>query len=436
MSKSEKFIDWCDKAMAFSFYALIYFLPISIALAETFTGTAFFFFLLKRGTVLCVRLREKNKAKKGIGFFARNFLSSFKPVSSGLNIPILIVLCFNLISVMQSQFLMQSIEGFVGKVLQSVFLYFNFTEVMRTRKRLKRFLSVFLISCTLITINGYFQMLTGKGFIFGHAFDGRISSSFRHANDLGAYLLIVVPILFCISVLPKRSKNPLKKNVGYRSISFSPIVQFALFLLFLATFITIGLTYSRGVWIGFILSLLLLGIFGIRQRKIIIYFSVLAVAFLLMFYPKIYDQRTLLKDFKTSLAHNNRIVYWERSIQIVKDYPLFGCGLNTYAQVEGRYTAGWGGYPHNSYLQMLAEIGPFGLAAFLWMLIVLFRDSLRALKKIKIQENKLLLFGFQTGLLGFLIHSFFDTNFYSVQLGSLLWIIIGCVVRFSDIENV
>ena len=199
MSKSEKFIEWCDKAMAFSFYALIYFLPISIALAETFTVTVFFFFLLKRGTVLSVRLREESKAKKGIGFFVHSFLNSFKPIESVLNVPILAVLCISLISVIQSQSLMQSIEGFVGKLLQSVFLYFNFIEAMRTRKRLKRFLSVFLISCTLITINGYFQILTGKGFIFGHVFDGRISSSFRHANDFGAYLLIIVPIfiLYC-----------------------------------------------------------------------------------------------------------------------------------------------------------------------------------------------------------------------------------------------
>ena len=138
----------------------------------------------------------------------------------------------------------------------------------------------------------------------------------------------------------------------------------------------------------------------------------LSVTFFLIFYPKIYDQRALLKNFRTSLAHNNRVVYWKRSVQIIKDHPFFGCGINTYAQVAGRYTVGWGGYPHNSYLQMLAETGPFGLAAFLWMLIVLFRDSFAAIKRIKIQENKLLLFGLQTGLLGFLIHSFFDTNFY------------------------
>jgi len=135
------------------------------------------------------------------------------------------------------------------------------------------------------------------------------------------------------------------------------------------------------------------------------------------------------------LVYNNRLGYWKRAFKIIKDYPIFGCGLNTYALVEGRYNIGWGGYPHNSYFQMAAETGLVGITAFLWMLFVLFRESLRALRKIKNQENKMLLFGFLTGLLGFLIHSFFDTNLYSVQLSSLLWLTMGVVVTLQKIEK-
>ncbi|MCK5082818.1 MAG: hypothetical protein KAR31_07910, partial [Candidatus Omnitrophica bacterium] len=93
-----------------------------------------------------------------------------------------------------------------------------------------------------------------------------------------------------------------------------------------------------------------------------------------------------------------------------------------------------GGYPHNSYLQLISETGLVGIFVFLWMLITLFRCSFRAMKKIAVQSQRILLMGSLTGLLGFLIHSFFDTSFYSVQLGSLLWVTIGLVVAIQKIE--
>jgi hypothetical protein len=68
------------------------------------------------------------------------------------------------------------------------------------------------------------------------------------------------------------------------------------------------------------------------------------------------------------------------------------------------------------------------------MLIALFWCSFRALRQIKIQSQKILLTGCLTGLTAFLIHSFFDTSFYSVQLGGLLWTGLGLVVAVQKME--
>jgi len=484
MEKREKFILWCDKAMAFSFYALIYFLPISIALSEIFTGTAFFFYLLKRGTVFYGFLKNKDQAPNNVFIFFRKFGQAFKPVPSMLNIPIAFILIISLVSVVRSQYLLLSVEGFVGKVLQSAFLYFNFIECMRSRKRLKIFITIFFISCTLICINGLYQSGVGHGFIHGHIFDGQISSSFRHANDFAAYLIVIIPILFCFIFLTTSQKRDESGKTDEFIYSTHYRIKIACLILFLLVFVCLGLTYSRGAWVGFILSLVLMSLIGLRNRKIIISYFLLIVFFLAVFYPgtpfmKIFRQGFSLSTQEspplstqaspplevsspststfeldreehlqqainekfhmntayTFLVSNNRLGYWRRSFKIMKDYPMFGCGLNTYALVEGRYDIGWGGYPHNSYLQMAAEIGVVGISIFLWMLFVLFRDSIRALRLIELQTNKILLFGFLTGLLGFLIHSFFDTNFYSVQLSSFMWVIMGVIVALQKIEK-
>ena len=120
--KNELFINWCDKGMVFSFYALIYFLPISIALTEIFTGLTLLFYLLKRGSYFVLDLSEIWKQGKSLNFNkgVRLFLKSFKPINSCLNWPIAIYIAINGLSIVFSRYQIQGIEGFFGKILQEM----------------------------------------------------------------------------------------------------------------------------------------------------------------------------------------------------------------------------------------------------------------------------------------------------------------------------
>lgn len=432
MSKSERFINWCDKLMAFSFYALVYFLPISIALSETFTALAFFGYLLKRGGVFCGLLRGRGAGaeQKNISI-GRKLWMAYKPVPDPLNTSVYIFLLVNLISVVLSQYLLLSIEGFIGKVLQSMFLYFNFVECMRSNKRIKIFLSVLLVSCTLIVMNGVYQYYAGHEFFFGHDYIDRIYSSFRHANDFGAYLVMLIPIIFSIAFLFKaapKEKGRAKEGLAYFS---GRGTRFLIFILFAAAMVCLGLTLSRGAWIGLIVSILF---FGATNRKALLIYGLAIIVFLGFFYPRLTTYRAPINNKKSFEIQNNRLRYWERAADIIKDYPYFGSGVNTYALVEGRYSTGWGGYPHNSFLQMTSDTGLIGVASFIWMLLVLFWNCLSALKHSTNHAYKMLLIGAATGLLGFLIHSFFDTNFYSVQLGSLMWVMMGFIMSVRELS--
>ena len=74
----DKFIIWCDKAMVVSFCAVIYFLPISIALLESFIGTVLLFFLLKRGAMFTKSLKDQGRSRGLSAVFAL-FCQAFKP---------------------------------------------------------------------------------------------------------------------------------------------------------------------------------------------------------------------------------------------------------------------------------------------------------------------------------------------------------------------
>jgi len=425
-------------------------LPISIALTESFAALALFSYLLKRGLVFYDQIKRESLPWHAASFFRKIFLffQSFKPVENFLNWPIAIFLFFTFLSVIFSQIPLLSLRGYIGKTLEFVFLYFSFLECMNSKKRIKIFLTVYFISFALICINGIFQHFAGWEFIHRHLGEGgRISSSLRQPNDFGAYLIIFIPVLFFLSVFSGGKRTGMsEKPVA----SISLIARVAMFFFFIVSLACLGLTFSRGAWLAFVLSLFLA---GCKKLKFFIPCCILIVAFLgtvtlnlkersdgMSQYISRFMKAANQDDRKAALQQfvdydNNRMVYWRGTKRIVKDYPFFGTGLNTYSQIISRYKQNYGGYPHNCYLQMTVETGLFGIMSFLWMLFVLFRNSLKGLRLIKDQVHWLLLFGFLTGLLAFLIHSFVDTNFYSTQLASLMWIIMGVIVALQKINE-
>jgi O-antigen ligase len=436
----DKLIKWCDRVMVFSFYALIYFLPISIALTEIFSGLAILFYLIKRGAILFNRSKNSpgNLLSQSVLGRVVSFLKAFKPRDNYLNKPFAAFLFVNFVSILISQNPSSSFEGFLGKILQGVFIFFTFFECMRSPGRLKVFLIIFAVSNLLICSNGFYQYFVGHEFIHGQLFDGRISSSFRQANDYATYLVVVAATLFYlflyISRICRKTLNPGNTDGQWLSFFLKGKTRGIILVLFIASLISLGLTYSRGAWIAFVLAIFLL---GLKNWRVLIPSMLIAGVFLFLFYPKLNENRDPITSFKAFADYNNRLGYWSRSIHVIRDYPVLGTGVNTYSTVQWRYENewGWGGYPHNSYLQMTAETGVVGLLSFLWLLFSLYKNSFRNLKKMQRPELRFLLISFLTGLSGLLIHSFFDTTLYSVQLSSFMWLLMGLIVALQYAEE-
>ena len=208
--ENSRTIIWCDRVVVFAFCALAYFLPISKALVEIFAGVALLAFFIKRGAVFYRAQKDVEEDSRDNNFLGKLklFLRSYKPVSSHLSRPIAIYIFFNFISLVFTQDLSSSIEGFFCKILQGTFIYFTFIESFKTKKQVQIFSSVFFVSAVLCIVNGFYQYFTGKGFIFGHPLmqGSRVLSCFNHSNELGAYLIIV--FMFLLSILLRWKSYP------------------------------------------------------------------------------------------------------------------------------------------------------------------------------------------------------------------------------------
>ncbi|MFA6378985.1 MAG: O-antigen ligase family protein [Candidatus Omnitrophota bacterium] len=449
---SEKIINFCKRAEAFSFYGLIFFFPLSIAFSEVFATFTLVFFFVKRWTIFIKVFSTGGRVKKV--FFA--FLEIVKPVKSPLSHPLgfFILVCGAFIFF--SQYPSLSIKGFFFKVLQWTYLYFVFIEFMTEKRQIKIFMNVFLVSMAVVFLNGLFQYFFGKDLIFGEVYVDRLYSCLRHANDFGAYLVITCPVILSAVFFQDFSK----KSIDHKETIFKVFPG----ILFVVGYFCLGMTLSRGAWIGFLGAMVFLGyiLFSRRRRTWMMTFFI-AIFFFLTFSSVLNNLRgkNLISDSNKSLVEtirddslssdsdsfpekvlsmfkkfngSDRMRYWGQALRIIKQSPIIGNGLNTYTPMAAKNPMGTGGYPHNCYLQMAAEIGILGLGVFFWVIFALFRSSLKNIPKMKDPFLLCVVIGLLSGLFGFLIHASLDTILYSVQLGNLMWVVMGVIVASQQID--
>jgi len=428
--KKERMIARLDGIMEFSLSAMVFVLPFSKAGVEIFFSWMFTCWLVKRSlsysprpTVYSPQTFDFRKCvKEKIG----GLIKAFRPIETKLNLPIGVFVLVGFLSMVNSVSITLSLEGFFLKLLEWIMIYFILIEIINNRKRLNRILIVLIFSMALIAIDGIFQYITGKEFIFLHSYSigvgaGRkIQACFGNPNNFAGWLVVMVPLAL---------------SLAYSGVNGWPkrrVLRLTLWLITVLLVVCLSLTYTRGAWMATVLSLIFLGIFSGKKLLIIIMIALLLIPFVASERMK---ERMASTVQIRELLKMKRPYIWRESLSIIEDFPLFGSGLNTYATVgpDYRISKGGGFYPHNSYLHMAAEAGLLGLGAFIWIMASLFKTSLANLKRIDDKFYSVFLIGLLAGLFGFLLHSFVDTNIYTLQLGNLMWFVMGLIVSIQKI---
>ena len=444
-----------DSLIRVSFYALIFFLPISIALVGIFAAFAILFFLIKRILIVC---RSNVRGFKAI-------IDVLKPAKMFLSVPLGAYVFAVVVSVVLSHYHHLSILSFFGKILRGVFLYASFVEAFTDIRFINNFILIWFSSAFVTGLSGLSQYFGGIDFLRHTTLSGgRVSSCLRQANDLGAYIVAVCLPLFVVLLNWKTFFKEFEIQERFKAFGRIIFLKAFLVIACLVLMACLGLTLSRGSWIAFFAALIVCGIY--KKKNLLISFLVI-MGFIVLFTPvmikarnvslitdDVLNQSIAMKqtahehgffstqyiqmtiDYTVKQIGMGRSGFWQEALGIIYDHPLFGSGLNTYSVVAPAYRINWGGYPHNSYLQMTAELGLFGIGMFLWMLFVLFNNSFGFLRFSSNKYQNCLLLGVMVGLFAFLIQSFFDTTFYSVQLSVLMWLMIAVAVSIQRLTKV
>lgn len=375
-----------DKLLEYSLYGIIFFIPMSIAVINIFLSFALFFFVVKK-----IIDRDFRFLKNKVYIFLALFI------------------CFISLSLLNSGiYFEKSSAALIFKWLESMLMFLVIHDTFATNPQYLRNAIRILIAITvLVVIDGLFQQFAGIDFLRLRELprDG-MCATFKNRNDFGAYL-VPNSLLVAALLLNHQLRKQLRLNL-------------LLFLLLLV--ICLILTFSRGAWLGFFAGLLLLIVF-LRKKKVILAMLPIILIFILM---------SPLRQ-RINLSDAFRFTIWDTAVSMIKENPFLGKGLGTFMDYFSKYPTGINPhYAHNCFLQIWAEAGIFSLISFLLFVGFLLYTSVK-----KVQKNKdLVLLGLVIGISGFLVHSFFDTQLYSVQLRTLFWMWMGLIAAMSSTNQV
>lgn len=206
----------------------------------------------------------------------------------------------------------------------------------------------------------------------------RIGGSIGDPNIYAQVMLFIIPIAFERMI---NEKNFFLKLVAIWS--------------FIATFLTVVFTYSRGAFI----AMAIMGLFYVIYKKVPLKYLILGVlilSLLIPFLPSNYIDRILTipqslpffgNSVKEEVSYSGRWSEMVSAIMMFLDHPLIGVGVNNYkyhyldyARRIGTDLRGTERNPHILYLQILAEQGIIGFLAFSFIIYMMFRELLTAAK--------------------------------------------------------
>jgi putative inorganic carbon (HCO3(-)) transporter len=263
----------------------------------------------------------------------------------------------------------------------------------------------------------------------------RAYGTFDQPNPYGGYLGLVLPLAYGVLLGTGKLVDWETGKSGNRGTG-TPTYQSTNLPLALLGLATMGaaliMSWSRGAWLGFAAAFILMNLAYSRRGAALFALLCLLVASALLLgsiqvlpqsimqritdflpYLHVFDVRGV-RLTNANYAVVERVAHWQAAWGMFNDRPWLGVGIGNYEPVYPAYALqGWPeplGHAHNYYLNIAAEAGLIGLAAYLVLWGAAFWQAWKVIRTTQGYWR-----GVAAGILGVLthlaVHNFFD-NLY------------------------
>lgn len=290
-----------------------------------------------------------------------------------------------------------------------IFIFYLTSYHIKNKKNLNIFFNTFIFTNLIIGMVSLYQAFSSSYLINE---TNRISSTLENSNNLGAYTILSIFIVF--SAFLKANKKTTK---------------FLYLFVFLLQLFNLIACQSRNALIALIIGALLFAILYDKRYLIITFvFPILIII--------IPQTRIRFLEIFDPTQNESRIKIWKTALIMIKENFPFGIGYENfqflYQSYVNKYTdlQVWHSYqayhPHNIFLKIQSELGVLGSISFILFLLFTLKIFYKLLRS---NCNKILIIGICASFLSFNIMNILD-NFYSAPK-----ILITLLLILSFINN-
>lgn len=319
-------------------------------------------------------------------------------------------------------------EGLAIKAFMSLAGGIAFASVMlaviRDSVDLRRILGFFVLICTFISLAAVSSGSAFEASYRGTQVAGRLQGAFDHPNQLGALCAMAAPIAAALLF-------------GARTFAVRLVSAGALGLILAA----LGLSLSRGAWLGAGLAFLLMLVM-LREARRLIAALLIPIAIIGVLVWTAAAQRPEIKvigerarSFTTLSPYDARDEIWAEAIREIKDDPITGQGPGSFSvaseRVGGGATTVKAVHAHNLWLNWAAEVGLPGVAFLTGLMVSLAFATARAGRLARARgqpRDRVLAVGIAAGLLSVLGQGMVDYPMTNPVVHIAVWGLVGALL--------
>lgn len=355
-------------------------------------------------------------------FFGCFMDKSVRWVSSPINVLLFLFLVIILISSYLSYFPRISFDN-LEKYYLWIIIYFLIINIVNTRRRFFIFICIFLVASFKLSLS-LAMVWAKRGFSFTDWGLKGPPGFFENSGELAIQMLVFWPIAWAFA----QSMKPRISRAWYFALLLMPIT---------AIMVVLGAS-SRGAQLALICQLLVMNYRFVFKPKILISIG-LALTLIWNFLPE--EQKQRFETMGQDGTSKQRLLYWERGVEMIQENPVLGVGYFNFAPYFERYypedvLLGRSELPHNILIQVGTDTGILGLSVFSGLLLVAFRLGSRFKIEGRSDSRKSLIGQCANlSLIGFVIAGQFVTVTYYPYLWIHLALIVALTNSFKVTDN-
>jgi hypothetical protein len=260
------------------------------------------------------------------------------------------------------------------------------------------------------------------GYSETHRASGPFGPDYRTANRAGVFYAMLLPMFVALMLF-------FRQRFSWRLLGLVGVLVLVGGIL---------VTYSRQSYFIGLLGLALL----VWKRGIGT--TLLAGLFLALVFPFLpqgaferveeTQQESATGEERYDESTESRWELWKGAVAMWEDNPA-GIGLNRFKREIGSYSIYSGKDAHNYYVLTLAEAGPQGVIALLWLVFAMWRLGRWAAAQATDDESRALTYGFGVSLVGMMLGNIYGSPFSEGSVMCAIWALAAITERYVQLRS-